>query len=60
MITIAITPEIEKEIRQEMFAAEASIQCEMAFSSDLRNYETIERKAKYIKEMQEALIKGEL
>ncbi len=60
MKTITITNEIAKEIKVEIYKAISNIEKEMAYPSDLRNYESIERNAKYLKEMREALIKGEL
>ncbi len=60
MTTIAITTEIAKEINSEISKAIRNIEKEMSYSADLRNYETIERNAKYIKEMKEVLSKGEL
>jgi len=60
MTTITITTEIAKEINAEISKAIRNIEKEMAYSADLRNYEAIERNAKYIKEMKEALNTGEL
>ena len=58
MITIEITPAIKNEINAEISKAIKSIEKEISISADLRNYEAIERNAKYIKEMKEALNLG--
>ena len=58
MITIEITPAIKNEINAEISKAIKSIEKEILISADLRNYEAIERNAKYIKEMKEALNLG--
>ncbi len=57
-MTIEITTSIEKEITTEINKAIKSIEKEMAYSADLRNYEAIARNSKYIAEMKQAIKKG--
>lgn len=58
MITIEITPAIEKEINQSISSYLKHIDKEMAISADLRNYALISKHAASINDLKYSLQKG--